>query len=132
MLHHISLGVSDFTRAARFYDAVLAPLGYVRVWQDVRPGEPDQAIGYGPADGGDKFAIKHRPEGASAPGPGFHIALSGPSRQSVRLFHAAALESGGTDNGGPGVRPHYGRDYFAAFVIDPDGHHLEAVINSAE
>lgn len=132
MLHHISLGVSDIMRAARFYDAVLAPLGYARVWEDLRPGEPDQAIGYGPPGGGDKLAIKHRPKDASAPGPGFHLALSAPDRQSVKAFHAAALESGGTDNGGPGIRLHYGPNYFAAFVVDPDGHHLEAVMNSAE
>jgi len=131
MLHHISLGVSDILRAARFYDAALGPLGYVRVWEDLQPDEPDQAIGYGIAGGGDKLAIKHRPEGAQSPGPGFHLAFSAPSRQSVTQFHTAALEHGGADNGGPGVRPHYGPHYFAAFVIDPDGHHLEAVFNSA-
>lgn len=132
MLHHVSLGVSDITRAARFYDAVLAPLGYARVWEDLRPGEPDQAIGYGPPGGGDKLAIKHRPHDSSAPGSGFHLALSAPSRQSVKAFHTAALQSGGADNGPPGIRPHYGPNYFAAFVVDPDGHHLEAVINSAK
>jgi len=130
MLHHISLGVADIELSARFYDAVLAPLGYVRVWDDIRPGEPDQAIGYGPSGGGDKLAIKHRPEAARPPGPGFHLALAAPSRGAVTQFHAAALANGGTDNGGPGLRPDYGANYFAAFVVDPDGHRLEAVINA--
>src|SRR5262245_7157179 len=58
MLHHIPLGVADMERAARFYDAILAPLGYTRVWSDVRPGEEDQAVGYGKEGGGDKLALK--------------------------------------------------------------------------
>jgi len=132
MLHHISLGVSDIVRAGQFYDAALIPLGYVRIWEDIRPGEPDQAIGYGLPGGGDKFAIKHRPESARSPGVGFHLAFSAPNRDAVRLFHAAVLANGGIDNGPPGDRPQYGAHYFAAFAIDLDGHHLEAVINSAK
>lgn len=132
MLHHISFGVSDLERSAAFYDAALAALGYVRVWEDIRPGEADQAIGYGIAGGGDKLAIKHRPDGAGPPGAGFHLALAAPDRQAVEDFHRAALRHGGTDNGGPGLRLHYGPTYFAAFVVDPDGHRLEAVFNGAE
>ncbi|MBA8901547.1 catechol 2,3-dioxygenase-like lactoylglutathione lyase family enzyme [Phyllobacterium sp. P30BS-XVII] len=132
MLHHISLGVSDIERAAAFYDAVLAPLGYVRVWEDLRSGEPDQAVGYGSPGGGDKLAIKHRPKGQCAPGPGFHLAFSAPNKLAVDSFHAAALAHGGIDNGAPGLRPHYGPHYYAAFVVDPDGHHIEAVLNKAE
>ena len=132
MLHHISLGVSDIARAARFYDAVLQTLGYVRVWEDIRPGEPDQAIGYGSPGGGDKLAIKYHPDGAQPPGPGFHLALAAPSRDAVGRFHAAALKNGGADNGRPGLRPDYGEHYYAAFVIDPDGHRLEVVINSPQ
>jgi len=123
MLHHISLGVSDLGRSAAFYDAVLAPLGYVRVWTD------STAIGYGEPGGGDKLAIKLRKEGAMAPGPGFHLALSAPDRDAVTRFHEAALAHGGQDNGAAGLRPHYGPNYFAAFVIDPDGYRIEAVIN---
>jgi catechol 2,3-dioxygenase-like lactoylglutathione lyase family enzyme len=114
MLHHISLGVSDLLRAARFYDAALAPLDYFRVWEDIRPGEADQAIGYGSPGGGDKLAIKHRPEEARPPGPGFHLAFSAPNRQSIARFHAEALKHGGIDNGAPGLRPHYGPHYYAA------------------
>lgn len=131
MLHHLSLGVADIDRAATFYDAVLAPLGYVRVWQDLRPGEAGQAVGYGPPGGGDKLALKHRPEGVGPPGAGFHLAFAAPSRAAVAHFHAAALACGGQDDGAPGLREHYGPDYYAAFVIDPDGHRLEAVLNRA-
>ena len=130
MLHHISLGVSDIERAGAFYDAALTPLGYVRVWEDLRPGEPGQAIGYGLPGGGDKLAIKHV-EKQSQPGPGFHLAFAAPDRTSIAAFHVAALAHGGRDNGAPGPRSDYGSHYYAAFVIDPDGHHLEAVFNTA-
>jgi catechol 2,3-dioxygenase-like lactoylglutathione lyase family enzyme len=123
MLHHLSLAVSDLDRAANFYDAALAPLGYVRVWTAA------DAVGYGPPGGGDELAIKHRP-GAVAPGPGFHVALAAPSRSAVDRFHAAALRHGGQDHGAPGLRPRYGASYYAAFAIDPDGHRLEAVIDT--
>lgn len=126
MLHHLSLGVSDIEYAAAFYDAVLAPLGYGRVWSDIHPGEPGQAVGYGPPGGGDKLALKHH-DNARAPGPGFHIAFAAPGREAVDAFHRAALTAGGRDNGAPGLRPHYGPTYYAAFVIDPDGHRIEAI-----
>ncbi|TIX91642.1 VOC family protein [Rhizobium sp. P44RR-XXIV] len=132
MLHHISFGVADIGKAAAFYDAAFAPLGYVRVWEDLNPGDPDQAIGYGPAGGGDKFAIKLRGGDARAPGSGFHLAFAAPSRAAVFSFHEAALAHGGADNGPPGLRPHYGPNYFAAFVIDPDGYHVEVVTKAAE
>jgi catechol 2,3-dioxygenase-like lactoylglutathione lyase family enzyme len=132
MLHHLSFGVSDIERSAAFYDAVLAPLGYGRVWEDLRSGEVDQAVGYGPPGGGDKLAIKYRPGNQRPPGPGFHLAFVSQSRQAVVEFYNAALEHGGSDNGVPGLRAHYGPHYYAAFVVDPDGHHIEAVFNSAE
>ena len=124
MLHHLSLGVSDLERSAAFYDAALSALGYVRVWSDAT------AIGYGVAGGGDRLAIKLRPRGMLAAGPGFHLAFAAPSREAVARFHAAALLHGGKDNGAPGLRPEYGGGYYAAFVVDPDGHRIEAVVNS--
>lgn len=124
MLHHLSLGVADLERAAAFYDAALACLGYVRVWED------RTAVGYGKPGGGDKLALKLRGREAQAPGPGFHLAFAAPSREAAAAFHAAALRSGGQDNGAPGLRPEYGPHYYAAFVIDPDGHRIEAVINA--
>ena len=126
MLHHVSLGVADLERAAVFYDAALAALGFARVWTD------RSAIGYGREGGGDKLAIKLQPPAVLAPGHGFHLAFAAPSREAVDRFHREALGHGGSDNGAPGLRPHYGPDYYAAFVLDPDGHRLEAVINGQE
>ncbi|OLP62235.1 glyoxalase [Xaviernesmea oryzae] len=126
MLHHVSLGVRDVSRASAFYDAVLVPLGYVRVWSDLRPGEEGQAVGYGLAGGGDRLALKQSDD-AHPPGAGFHLAFAAPDRKAVDAFHASALAAGGQDNGAPGLRPHYGPSYYAAFVIDPDGYRLEAV-----
>jgi len=124
MLHHVSFAVADRGRSAAFYDVALAPLGYVRVWVD------RTAVGYGTAEGQDLFAIKLSTAGVVAPGSGFHLAFEAPSREAVERFHVEALAQGGTDNGAPGLRPAYGPNYFAAFVIDPDGYRIEAVINS--
>jgi catechol 2,3-dioxygenase-like lactoylglutathione lyase family enzyme len=126
-LHHLSLGVADLERSARFYDAALAELGLVRVWSDVRPGEPRQAIGYGHPGQGDVLALKHRTGAEVTTGAGFHVAFAALSRAGVDRFHAAALAHGGSCNGPPGLRPAYGEHYYAAFVRDPDGHLLEAV-----
>lgn len=123
MLHHLSFGVTDLARSAAFYDAALSALGYVRVWTD------KTAVGYGPPGGCDKLAIKLRSSGVVVPGPGFHVALAAPSRESVVRFHEAALQHGGKDNGAPGLRPDYGEHYYAAFVVDPDGYRIEAVVN---
>jgi catechol 2,3-dioxygenase-like lactoylglutathione lyase family enzyme len=91
MLHHISLGVSDIERSAAFYDAVLQPLGYVRVWEDLRPGEAGQAVGYGVPGGGDKLALKHVSERQRPPGPGSHLAVAAPDRNAVALFSRGGL-----------------------------------------
>lgn len=122
MLHHISLGVRDLARAGAFYDATLAALGYRRVFED------DEAIGYGLVDDQDLLCLKLRND-AHPPGAGFHLAFAASSRAQVDAFHIAALATGGTDNGAAGLRPDYGDHYYAAFVVDPDGHRIEAVIN---
>ena len=124
MLHHLSFAVADLVRSGEFYDATLAALGYDRVWAD------DTAIGYGQPGGGDKFAIKLRPAALIVPPEGFHVAFAAPSRAAVSLFYRKALELGGRDNGGAGLHPEYGENYFAAFVFDPDGYRIEAVINT--
>ena len=121
MLGHLSFGVADLPRAIRFYDAALAPLGYVRVWTIERQA------GYGVPGGGDKLALKLQPGPVVPPGPGFHLALVASSREAVDRFHAEALRAGGSDEGAPGPRPHYGPTYYSAFARDPDGHKLEAV-----
>ena len=122
MLHHISFGVLDLGRSTAFYDAILAPLGYVRVF------EHGTAVGYGKEGGGDKLSLKLVTE-VVLPGDGFHLAFAASTSDQVCAFHAAALQHGGRCNGAPGMRPHYGCHYFAAFVIDPDGYRIEAVIN---
>jgi catechol 2,3-dioxygenase-like lactoylglutathione lyase family enzyme len=131
MLHHLSLGTADIERAAAFYDRVLAPLGYGRAWSDLRPGGKGQAVGYGLPGGGDELAMK-QVEHAVPELAGFHLAFSAGSRAAVDAFHTAALQAGATDNGPPGLRPHYGAHYYSAFVIDPDGYRLEAVCQGAE
>ena len=120
MLDHLSLGTANLERATAFYDAALAPLGVVRVWT-----YPD-AVGYGHAGGDDKLAIKQRP-GFIAPVAGFHLALTARAQSEVDAFFRAALAHGGTSDGEPGLRPQYGPGYYAAFVVDPDGHRMEAV-----
>lgn len=126
MLHHLSFAVTDLNRSAAFYDAALATLGYRRVWEDAI------FIGYGVNEGADIFALKLRPENAGVPGDGFHVAFAAPSREAVLRFHEVALAHGGTDNGGAGLHPDYGPDYFAAFIIDPDGYRIEAVITCTQ
>jgi catechol 2,3-dioxygenase-like lactoylglutathione lyase family enzyme len=140
MLDHLSLGVSDLARSIAFYDAALGALGYVRLWANER------AAGYAPPGARDEpFAIKlsapapRAREGASAvdspveavgaPRAGWHVAFKAASRAAVDAFFAAALATGGADEGGPGLRPHYGPGYYAAFVRDPDGTVLEAVLH---
>jgi len=125
MLHHISFAVSDLGRAAAFYDAALATLGYVRLWT------ASDAIGYGPASGGDRFAIKASGQ-AMTTDPRFHLAFAAPDRAAIDRFYAAALAHGGSDDGAPGLRPHYGPQYYAAFVVDPDGYRIEAVTGAAQ
>lgn len=122
MLHHLSFAISNLARSGAFYDAALAPLGYVRVWTD------KTAIGYGLPGGDDKFAIKLR-SNVTVPGDGFHVAFAAPSREAVVEFYKAALAYGGKDNGAPGIHSEYGPNYYAAFVLDPDGYRIEAVIN---
>ena len=124
MLHHVSFAVRDLDRAGAFYDAVLEPLGFARVWAT------PTGIGYGRAGGGDKLALKLTPDDLVVPGRGFHLAFAAESRHAVDRFHAAALRHGGSDNGAPGLRVRYGPDYYAAFVIDPDGYRIEAVLNT--
>lgn len=124
MLHHISFAVTDLARSIAFYDAVLATLGYRRVWTT------QTAAGYGVEDDNDLFAIKQR-DVVQPPPSGFHLAFAAPARAAVDAFHAAALEHGAEDLGAAGLRPHYGESYYAAFVYDPDGYWIEAVINRA-
>jgi catechol 2,3-dioxygenase-like lactoylglutathione lyase family enzyme len=123
MLDHISIPVADVDRAAGFYDAVLATLGFHR--RKERPG----AIGYGPPlRKAPVFWILARISETSArSGLGLHISFQAPDRASVDTFHAAALSAGAQDAGAPGLRPEYTMPFYGAFVLDLDGYKIEAV-----
>ena len=130
MLHHLSFAVADLARSATFYDAAHAPLGYVRVWtQESGAGRKESAVGYGRPGAEDEFAIRFRQEGVVPPRDGFHVAFRAPSDEAATAFHQAALAHGGQDNGGVGFHPEHGPNYFAAFVFDPDGYRIEAVVD---
>jgi catechol 2,3-dioxygenase-like lactoylglutathione lyase family enzyme len=119
MLDHVSIGVRDVARARKFYDAALAPLGYACLSAD------DTSLGYGAGKVAFWVSAAARPVAAD-PASGLHFCFAAPSRASVDAFHAGALSSGGTDNGAPGLRGDYGPNYYAAFVVDPDGYRIEA------
>ena len=124
MIDHITFGVSDFASSTAFYDAAFAPLGLKRLFDvpKAHSGGVD-VTGYG----------KERPffwiaEQDATRGK-LHIALAAESEEVVQAFHRAALAAGGRDNGAPGPRPHYHPGYYGAFVLDPDGHNIEAVFH---
>jgi catechol 2,3-dioxygenase-like lactoylglutathione lyase family enzyme len=119
---YLTLGTNHLARAARFYDAALAPLGLIR-----RATE-DTEVGYGfPTDRRTRLWITLPFDNQPATvGNGTMPALVAPSQDAVRAFYKAALAHGGTDEGGPGLRP-YGTAFFAAYVRDPDGNKLSAV-----
>jgi catechol 2,3-dioxygenase-like lactoylglutathione lyase family enzyme len=119
MINHVSIGVRDMARAKRFYDAALAPLGYSCL------SESDGSLGYGRGPVALWISAVARPVPADA-GSGLHFCFDAPTRASVDAFHAAAAHAGGSDNGKPGLRADYGPDYYAAFVVDPDGYRIEA------
>lgn len=118
MLDHVTIAVADFARSKAFYDAALAPLGIVRLYAD-----GDRAAGYGR----DHVAFFWIAEQDRQPSRA-HIAFKAKHRDDVSAFHRAALAHGGRDNGAPGKRPNYHDLYYAAFVLDPDGNNIEAVI----
>jgi catechol 2,3-dioxygenase-like lactoylglutathione lyase family enzyme len=125
MLHHVSVGVRDVARAAQFYDSVLGALGYKRVMEFMPYG-----IGYGESTPVFWVQLPHDRNPASV-GNGVHVGFIGRSKAVIEMFHRAALEAGGADEGAPGARPDYGPHYFGAFVRDLDGNKLEAVLVAA-
>jgi catechol 2,3-dioxygenase-like lactoylglutathione lyase family enzyme len=122
MIDHITFGVSDFARSTAFYDRAFAPLGVKRLF-DVPPEHSGgvSATGYGDDDTWFWIAEQNPTRGM------LHVAIRAADRASVDAFHSEALAAGGRDNGAPGLRPHYHPDYYGAFVLDPDGHNIEAV-----
>jgi catechol 2,3-dioxygenase-like lactoylglutathione lyase family enzyme len=116
VLDHVIINVSDYDGARAFYEQALDPLGVGVII------EADQMCGFG-EDGKPYLWIAERGE-ASSP---VHVALAAVDHPAVDAFHAAAIADGGTENGPPGVRPHYHRNYYGAFVLDADGNNIEAV-----
>lgn len=125
ILDHIGFGVSDYDGARAFYAAALAPLGIELAMEF----SPEQTGGKGAAG----FGRNGKPEfwisGGGATAPMVHVAFRAKSRDEVEAFHKAALAAGGRDNGAPGLRPHYHPNYYGAFVLDGDGHNIEAVFH---
>lgn len=122
MIDHTGVSVSDYAAARRFYDAAFAAMGGSFLIEVPKQYTGGVAVG---GYGRDRPVFWISESGAQT--PTIHIALSADSRAQVDGFHAAALAAGGTDNGAPGLRPHYHPDYYGAFVCDPDGNNIEAV-----
>ena len=125
MLNHVSIGVRDITRSKRFYDAAFAALGYRCLSQS------PASLGYGSGAVALWIGATDRPVPADAKS-GLHFCFDADSRQAVNAFHAAALANGGQDHGKPGLRADYGANYYAAFVVDPDGYRIEAYCGRPE
>jgi catechol 2,3-dioxygenase-like lactoylglutathione lyase family enzyme len=122
MIDHVSIGVRDIATAKRFYDAALQPLGYECLSQ------AEGSLGYGRGTVEYWISVVQHPV-APHPESGLHFCFSAPTRKSVNSFHAAALKAGGRDNGAAAVRADYDVNYYAAFVVDPDGYRIEAHCN---
>ncbi len=122
MLDHITFGVTDFARSAEFYTRAFAPLGVKRLY-DVPPEYSGGVSSTGYGDSRPWFWIVEQ----DATRGKLHIALTAKSRAIVDAFYAEAIAAGGRDNGAPGLRPHYHENYYGAFVLDADGHNIEAV-----
>jgi catechol 2,3-dioxygenase-like lactoylglutathione lyase family enzyme len=125
MIDHVGFAVSDYERAKAFYTAALAPLGYVLVKEMQQDQNDCPAAGFG-ANGKPDFWIG----GEGKTDKPLHVAIAAKTRAAVEAFYRAALAAGGRDNGGPGLRPHYHPNYYGAFVLDPDGHNIEAVCHA--
>jgi catechol 2,3-dioxygenase-like lactoylglutathione lyase family enzyme len=122
MLDHVTIGVGDIERSKTFYDRALAPLGITRLY-----AEGERAAGYGIRPKaffwiGSKDVLQ----------TGAHIAFTAADRSTVDRFYNEAIAAGGQDNGRPGLRPNYHQNYYGAFVLDPDGHNIEAVCHSPQ
>jgi catechol 2,3-dioxygenase-like lactoylglutathione lyase family enzyme len=128
MLDHIGFAVKDLQRAKAFYQAALAPLGLAVLLEfTVEQTGKNAHVGFG-ADNKPFFWI-----GTGQPLEGrFHLAFTAETRAAVDAFHKAALAAGATDNGPPGIREYFHPNYYGAFVLDPEGHNIEAVCHNAE
>jgi catechol 2,3-dioxygenase-like lactoylglutathione lyase family enzyme len=121
VIDHLTLKVKDFARSKAFYAAALAPLGY-QVMMEF-PG----TVGMG-AEGKPDLWLAQDPENARP----VHLAFTAPSRKAVDAFYSAAIAAGAKDNGRPGIRQDYHPTYYAAFVLDDNGHNIEVVVHKPE
>lgn len=128
MIDHLGISVSDYERAKAFYTTALAPLGYSLI-MEVTAEQTGHAAAAGFGAGG-KPDLWFGAEGAM--NKPVHIAIAAKDRAAVDAFYEAAIAAGGRDNGPPGIRPHYHPNYYGAFVLDPDGHNIEAVCHAPE
>jgi catechol 2,3-dioxygenase-like lactoylglutathione lyase family enzyme len=130
-IDHVSVGVSNMTRAKAFYDAALAPLGMAPV-MPVEINGNLVGVGYG-KPGKPSFWIQFPINGqAASMGNGVHIAFRAENRAAIDAFYLAAMEHGGVEDGRPGLRSEYHPDYYGAFVRDPDGNKIEACAHHHE
>jgi catechol 2,3-dioxygenase-like lactoylglutathione lyase family enzyme len=125
MIHHIDFTVADLAHSRAFYTSALAPLGLDAVMAFTRD-DGQQLVGFGRLPDPEFWLRSGNPVGRP-----LHVAFLAGSRAAVDAFHAAAISAGGKDNGAPGLRPRYAENYYAAFVIDPDGHNIEAVCRTS-
>jgi catechol 2,3-dioxygenase-like lactoylglutathione lyase family enzyme len=121
VIDHVTIGVSDLARSRDFYTRALLPLGFSEI----------AAVGESEIEFGLEEASDFTISSAYASGAPVHVAFAADRREQVDAFHAAALAAGGSDNGAPALRPEYSELYYAAFVLDPDGHNIEAVHHGA-
>jgi catechol 2,3-dioxygenase-like lactoylglutathione lyase family enzyme len=124
MIDHMGLTVSDYQKSRTFYDAIMPAIGAACCMEltAAQTGGTYEGAGYG-VSGKPSFWI-----GTGGPLQGrLHVAFLAPDRASVDAFYHAAIKAGAKDNGAPGIRAHYHPDYYGAFVLDPDGHNIEAV-----
>ena len=124
MFDHVKFGVSDFLASKAFFLKALEPLGVVVVGE----GPPEYGVELCPPQGKVSLVLFQTREKPAH----LHLAFVAETRQQVDAFHRAALAAGGKDNGPPGLRPHYHANYYAAFVIGPDGHNIELVCHAPE
>ena len=125
MIDHIGFSVSDYARSKTFYESALGPLGYTLVLEVTAQETRQPAAGFG-SGGKPDFWIG----GEGKLEKPVHVAIVANARPAVDAFYRAALAAGGKDNGAPGLRAHYHPSYYAAFVLDPDGHNIEAVCHT--
>jgi catechol 2,3-dioxygenase-like lactoylglutathione lyase family enzyme len=131
VIDHVGIRVSDLRASRRMYEAALAELGFSVLGEGEFEGDAYILFGRSGSDDFSLHTVGIEP-GRDRVTTGAHVAISAPNADAVKRWHAAAIRHGGTDNGPPGLRPEYTGQYFAAFVLDPDGNNVEAVFHTPQ